>query len=47
MNTLINNYGAIEKLIYDEGLRIEAMDFHPDLVVMMVVIEKPYCIKRI
>lgn len=38
MNTLINKYDAIEKLIYDEGLRIEAIDFHPELDVMLIVL---------
>ncbi len=38
MNTLTNKYDAIEKLIYDEGLRIEAIDFHPGLDVMLVVL---------
>ena len=38
MNTSENKYDAIEKLIYDEGLRIEAIDFHPSLDVMLVVL---------
>ena len=38
MNTLVNKYDAIEKLIYDEGLRIEAIDFHPGLDVMLIVL---------
>ncbi len=31
MNTSVNKHDAIEKLIYDEGLRIEAIDFQPGL----------------
>jgi hypothetical protein len=38
MNTLVNKYDAIEKLIYDEDLRIEAVDFHPELDVMLIVL---------
>lgn len=38
MNTSINNYDAIEKLIYEEGLRIEAIDFHPELDVMLIIL---------
>ena len=38
MNTLVNKYDAIENLIYDEGLRIEAIDFHPRLDVMLIVL---------
>lgn len=38
MNSSINNYDAIEKLIFDEGLRIEALDFHIDLDLMLVIL---------
>ena len=33
-----NNYDSIERLIYEEGLRIETIDFHPDLDLMLVVL---------
>jgi hypothetical protein len=38
MNSSINNYDALEKLIFDEGLRIEALDFHIDLDLMLVIL---------
>lgn len=38
MNTLPNNFDSIEKLIYDEGLRIEAIDMHPELDVMLIIL---------
>lgn len=38
MNTSTNNYDTIEKLIYEEGLRIEAIDFHPEQDVMLVLL---------
>ena len=38
MNTLVNKYDTIEKIIYEEGLRIEAIDFHPELDVMLIVL---------
>lgn len=39
MNTLGNNqFDAIEKIIHDEGLRMETLDFHPELDVMIVVL---------
>lgn len=38
MNTSANKYDAIEKLIYEEGLRIEAVDFHQELDVMLIVL---------
>ena len=38
MNTLVNNFDAIEKLIYEEDLRIEAIDFHPESDVMLIIL---------
>jgi len=38
MNTSTNNFDSIEKLIYGEGLRIEAIDIHPELDVMLVIL---------
>ncbi len=38
MNTSINNFDAIEKLIHQEGLQIMTVDFHPELDVMLIVL---------
>lgn len=38
MNTSINNFDAIEKLIFEEGLRIKAIDFHPEMDLMLVLL---------
>jgi hypothetical protein len=39
MSTLANNkYDPIENLIFTEGLRIEALDFHPDQDLMLVIL---------
>ena len=38
MNSSTNNFDAIEKLIYDEGLRIEALDFHIELDLMLIIL---------
>jgi len=39
MNTLANNqFDAIESLIMNEGLRIEALDFHPEQDMMLVIL---------
>jgi hypothetical protein len=39
MSTSLNNrYDAIENLIFSEGLRIEALDFHPDLDMMLIIL---------
>src|SRR5579875_3798694 len=33
-----NNYDSIERLIYENGLRIETIDFHPELDLMLIVL---------
>jgi Protein of unknown function (DUF2442) len=38
MNTSTNNYDAIEQLIHSEGLSIEAVDFHKELDLMLIVL---------
>jgi hypothetical protein len=38
MSILENNFDTIEKLIYEEGLRIEALDLHPELDIMLIVL---------
>lgn len=38
MSTSVNKYDTIEKLIYEEGIRISAVDFHPDLDVMLIIL---------
>jgi hypothetical protein len=39
MNTSGNNqFDAIESLIINEGLRIEALDFHPEQDMMLVIL---------
>ena len=39
MNTSANNqFDAIESLIINEGLRIEALDFHPEQDMMLVIL---------
>jgi hypothetical protein len=38
MSTLANNFDAIEKLIYEEGLKIETIDFHPELDMMLILL---------
>jgi len=38
MSTSVNQYDAIERLIFEEGLRINALDFHPELDLMIIVL---------
>jgi hypothetical protein len=38
MNTLENKYDTIEKMIYEDGIRIEAIDLHPELDFMLIIL---------
>ncbi|MEO6219489.1 MAG: DUF2442 domain-containing protein [Ginsengibacter sp.] len=38
MNTSINNFDAIEKLIHQEGLQIVTVDFHPKIDLMLIIL---------
>ena len=38
MNTSVNNYDTLEAFISEEGLRIETIDFHRDLNLMLIVL---------
>lgn len=38
MNTSVNNFDAIEKIIFEDGIRIDAVDIHPELDVMLIVL---------
>jgi hypothetical protein len=38
MNTSANNFDSIEKIIYEDGVHIEAVDIHPELDVMLVIL---------
>lgn len=39
MNTLTNNhYDAIEQIIFEEDLQIKTVDIHPELDVMLIIL---------
>ncbi len=38
MSTSVNKFDSLEKLIYDEGIRISAVDFHPEMDVMLIIL---------
>lgn len=46
MSTSGNNFDSIEKLIYDEGLRIMAVDIHKDLDLMLIILNTRTILKR-
>ncbi|MGZ3880383.1 MAG: DUF2442 domain-containing protein [Flavisolibacter sp.] len=41
-----NIYDSIERLIYEEGLRIETIDFHPPLDLMLVILNTKAVLQR-
>ena len=54
MNISANNFDSIEKIIFDDGIRIEAVDIHPELDVTLVILntkavlhQKPSSYKRL
>ncbi|MBI1782903.1 MAG: DUF2442 domain-containing protein [Sphingobacteriales bacterium] len=47
MNTSKNNsFDAIEKIIEEEGLRIETVDIHPELDVMLIVLNTKVVLRQ-
>ena len=38
MDTLINSYDTLEQLIYEEGIRIKEIDVHPDMDILLVIL---------
>lgn len=38
MNTFQNKYDVLEHLIFEEGLRIQAIDFHKEFDLMLVIL---------
>jgi len=38
MNTFKNNYDSIEAIIFNDGISIATIDFHPDLDLMLIVL---------
>ena len=38
MNTSVNKYDAIESLIFNEGLRIQAIDIHQEIDLLLVIL---------
>lgn len=46
MNTSVNKYDAIEKMIYEEGIRIKTVDIHPELDVMLIILNTKAVLQR-
>ncbi len=38
MSTSANNFDSIEKIIFEEGLRIQTVDFHRDMDLMLIIL---------
>jgi len=46
MTTLENNYDELEKIIFEEGLRIKAVHVHKDLDMMLIVLNNKVILQR-
>ena len=46
MSSLNNDYDSIEKIIYEDGLKIKALHFHPDLDLMLIVLSNKKVLNR-
>lgn len=46
MSISVNNFDSLERLIYEEGLRIKAVDIHKDLDLMLIVLNTKTILKR-
>ena len=46
MDTLLNKYDSLEQLIHSEGLRIKAIDIHPDLDILLVILNTGSVLKE-
>ena len=46
MNTSVNNFDSLERLIYEEGISIKAVDIHKDLDLMLVILSTKTILKR-
>lgn len=46
MDTLINRHDALEQLIQDEGIRIQAIDIHADVDIMLIVLNTGNVLKE-
>ncbi len=40
MDTLVNNYDSLEQLIYEEDIRIKEVDAHPDMDMLLIILNK-------
>lgn len=46
MSTLANSFDSIEQLIFQQGLKIEAVDFHPKLDIMLIILNSKTILQR-
>ena len=38
MDTLVNSFDSLEQLIYEEGIRIKEIDVHPDMDILLIIL---------
>jgi hypothetical protein len=46
MNTLVNKYDSLEQLIYDEHIRIQALDVHKDMDMLLIILNTGFVLQE-
>ena len=46
MNTFQNRFNSLERLIFEEGLKIEAINFHRDLDLMLIILNSKAILRQ-
>ncbi|MEI8278819.1 MAG: DUF2442 domain-containing protein [Bacteroidota bacterium] len=46
MNTLTNKYDTLEQLIYTEGIKIQAIDVHVDMDMLLIILNTGSVLKE-
>ncbi|MEX2591881.1 MAG: DUF2442 domain-containing protein [Anditalea sp.] len=46
MSTSTNNYDALEQLIYQENIRIKSLDIHPELDILLILLNTGSVLKE-
>ncbi len=46
MNISVNNFDSIEKIIFEDGVHIDAVDIHPELDVMLIILNTKVVLRQ-
>ena len=46
MSTLVNKHDALEQLIYNEGIKIQSIDVHPEMDMFLIILNTGSVLKE-